>query len=162
MAKRIMAAVFMGIFLVLGAEAAMVSVMVIETGLPQGERSQYSERWESSLMDVFFDEGYIVSNVPILRFDTKQLNEIQRVTSADMKEAGEGGADYFIVVRLDYASSLQPPDEISFSLFSISPYKKIYEKQIKGKTYRSVRDEIADLKVIVGELVPYLNRETPP
>jgi len=158
MAKRITAVLLMGIFLVIGVEAAMVSFLVIETGLPQEVAlSQHSERWENALLDVFFDAGHIVSNSVPLRLETKPSGEIQKTVEADIEEARNGGVDYFIIAQLDFTPDLQIPGEISFTLLKITPYEKIYEKQVTGKTYRSVREEIDDLRIIVRELVPYLN-----
>ena len=160
MAKRTITAAFMSIFLVFGVEAEMVSFLVVETGLPQeGERKQHSEHWEDSLLDVFFEAGHIVSNSPVLRLDSKPSGEIINAVTADMDEAKEGGADYFIIAQLDYAPGSQTPDEISLVLFRIVPYKKIYEKQITGKKYKSAKEETDDLKKIARGLVPHLNAQ---
>ena len=147
-------------FLALGVEAAMISFLVVETGLPhEGGRNQHSTQWENMLLDVFFEEGHIVSNSPVVRLDSKPAGEIQAAVESDVEEARNGGADYFIIAQLDYTPDYQTPGEVSFVLFTLTPYKKIYEKRITGKTYRSAREETDDLKIIVRGLVPHLNAQ---
>jgi len=157
MFKRIVF-VFFVFFTVFGVEASMLTFIVIETGLPQeAERNQHSLRWENALLDVFFDEGHIVSNFPILRFETKPSGDILQSTAYAMEEeALNGGFDYIVFAQLDYSGS-QTPGDISFLVYRISGRVKVFERQIRGKTYRTTREEIDDLKIIVGELVPYLN-----
>jgi len=152
------AAVLTIFFLALNAQAAMVSIFVIETGLPQGQRNEHSERWENALFDVFFDAGAIVSNAPMLRLDfTPSGDEIEDIAEKDMNEAGATGSDYFILAQLNYSGSGEPR-EISFIVYSVNPGRKIYEQKITGKTYRSVKEENDDLKKIVRGLVPHLKK----
>lgn len=163
MVKKITAVLFLSFFIKLGAEAAMISVLVIETGLPQeGNKNQHSERWESNILDVFFDAGHIVSNAPILRLDARldanPQGEIQNIASADINEARDTGSDYFIVAHLDYTPASQSPGKILLVLYSTTPIKKIADKQFAGKTYKSLKDEDDDLKKIIRELVPYLTQ----
>ncbi|MDR0504050.1 MAG: hypothetical protein LBH16_12110 [Treponema sp.] len=159
MSKKRASALLLGIFLVLNAEASMVSFYVIETGLSQeGPRNVHSERWENALFEVFFDAGAIVSNTPMLRLDfLPSRDEIEDIASKDMDEAESTGSDYFIITQLNY-SGAAAPYEIWFIVFTISPNKKIYEQKINGKTYISVKDENDDLKKIVKGLVPHLNK----
>jgi len=157
MLKKAAAALFMGIFLVFGLEAAMVSFMIVETGIPQEDgRIEHSELWEDAIFDVFFDAGHIVSNAPILRLDSKPSNEIQKMTAEDLFEARAGGADYFIIAQLDYASDIPKLSEIYFVLYKMSPYKKIHEKRITGKAYKTQKEEIDDLKYIARGLIPLI------
>ena len=158
MLKRITMAFFV-FFTVFGVEASMISFVVVETGLPQeGERNQHSLSWENALLDVFFDAGYIVSNYPILRLETRPSGSILQSSAffAVEEEALNGGFDYIVLAQLDYSGS-QTPGEISFFIYRIRGRVKVLERQMSGKTYRSARDEIDDLKIIVRELVPYLN-----
>jgi hypothetical protein len=158
MIKRLVL-IFLGFFSVFSVEASMISFFVIETGLPrEGERNQHSLYWENTLLDVFFDEGHIVSNAPILRLETKPSVDILRASAFDMEEARNGGIDFVIFAQLDYLSgSLAPPDEIAFFIYSITGREKIFERHFAGKNYRSMRDEIDDLKIIIRELIPYLS-----
>jgi|TergutMp193P3_1026864.scaffolds.fasta_scaffold26717_3 hypothetical protein len=157
MMKRISALLLLGVFFVPGIFAAMVSFVVIETGLPDGAgKNQYSERWESSLMDVFFEAGHIVSNAPILRLNSKPSVGIEVIAEKDIEEAAEGGSDYFIIALLDFTSVSQPPGTVSLLLFRIAPYAKLFERNIPGRSYSSVREESETLRNIVMGLVPHL------
>jgi len=150
------AAFFMGFFLVFSAEASMISFFVIETGLPQeGAINQHSLLWENTLLDVFFNEGHIVCNFPIMRFEEKPEGEILQVAAFDIKEAMDVGIDYLILAQLNYVPDSQMPGEILFFIYRITPHEKIYEKRITGKAYRSRIEEVNDLKLIVRELIPY-------
>jgi len=157
MLKRIVF-VFFVFFAVFGVEASMISFVIIETGLPQeGERNQHSMIMENALLDVFFDAGHIVSNAPMLRYETKPSGDFLQSSAYSMEEdALNAGVDYIVLAHLDYSNS-QTPGEISFFIYRIRGRVKVLERQISGKTYRSARDEIDDLKIIVRELVPYLN-----
>jgi len=157
MFKRIVF-VFFVFFTVFGVEASMISFIVIETGLPQeAERNYHSVNMENALLDVFFDEGHIVCNFPILRLETRPSGDFLQSTAHSMEEdAMNAGVDYIVLAQLDYSSSATP-GEISFLVYKIRGRVKVLERQIRGKTYRSAREEIDDLKIIVGELVPYLN-----
>jgi len=157
MVKKV-TAVLLGVFFVLNVEAATVSFMVIETGLPQEDaKYERSAVWENALMDVFFDAGHIVSNAPMLRLETKPAGDLQRVTASDIDEAREGGSDYFIVAQLEYTRGSRTPNEVLLSLFSVTPYKKIHERRVALKSYRSEREELDDLKVIIRGLVSHLS-----
>jgi hypothetical protein len=157
MVKRISLLLFLGVFFVPGIFAAMVSFLVIETGLPEtAGRNQYSERWESSLMDVFFEAGHIVSNAPILRLTSKPTAGIEVIAEPDIEEAVEGGADYFIVAQLDFTSGSLPPGTVSLLLFRLTPFSKLFERNIQGRTYASVREESEILRNIIMGLVPHI------
>jgi len=156
--KRGVIAAFFGIFLAFSVEASVISFYVIETGLPlDGERNRHSLLWENAFMDVFFDAGFIVSNYPMLRLDSKPEKSIIEASGFDIDEAKDGGIDYILIARLDYDSVLQPPGEISFFLFKVIQHEIIYEKRIPGRSYKSDREISADLKTIIKELLPFFN-----
>ncbi|MCL2242919.1 MAG: hypothetical protein FWC03_00450 [Treponema sp.] len=150
----------LGLFICLNIEATMVSFFIIETGVPaEGTRRQHSMQWENTLLDVFFDEGYIVSNAVTLRLDSKPSGEIQKIFEADITEAGNTGANYFIIAQLDYSTGSQMPLEITLVLFSTNPNKKIFENQMSGRTYRTTREEVDALKIIARGLIPHINAQ---
>jgi len=156
--KRISFLLLLGVFSISGIFASMVSFLVIETGLPESAgKNQYSERWESSLMDVFFESGHIVSNAPILRLDSKSSAGIEEIAERDIEEAAEGGSDYFIIAQLDFNSSSQAPSLVSLLLFRITPYAKLFERQIQVRTYSSAREESENLRNIIMGLIPHID-----
>ena len=158
MAKRsLLALVFVGVFLVARVEAANVSFLVIETGLPlEAEINHHSELWESGLLDVFFEAGHIVTNAPVLRLETKPSQEFPDEAEHDLEEAIEGGAEYFVIALLDYKDT-QTPQTISLKLFGINPHRKIFEQEYAGRVFSSTKEEYDNLKIVVRELVPQLN-----
>jgi len=157
MLKKISAFLLLGVFSVPGVFAAMISFIVIETGLPESAgRNQHSERWENTLLDVFFEAGHIVSNAPILRLVSRPSVDIETIARADFQEAAEGGADYFIIAQLDFSSSSQQPG-VSLLLFRLRPREKLLEKQLEGRSYVSVREESEILRNTVLGLIPHIS-----
>jgi len=160
MVKKAAAIFIFGILFVLNIEATMVSFFVVETGVPtEVGRRMHSMQWENTLLDVFFDEGYIVSNAVTLRLDSKPSGEIQKVFEADIREARSTGANFFIIAQLDYSSGSLMPLEITLVLFNADENRKIYESQIAGKTYRTTREEVDELRIIAKGLIPLINAQ---
>jgi len=163
MAKKITFVLLLGVFLILNAEAYMVSFFIIESGLPpEGAKNQHSQQWENVFFDVFFDAGYIVCNSPMLRIESKPKISMEKFVKNEVDEAREGGADYFIVAQLDYSDGaltggILTPNEISLVLYAITPFRLIKERKVTGKTYKSEKDEIDDLRNIVKGIVPKIN-----
>ena len=160
MVKKTTAVLIFTVFFALNAEATMVSFFVIETGVSaEGGRRTHSMQWENTLLDVFFDEGYIVSNAATLRLESKPSGEIHKLFENDILEAKNTGANYFIIAQLDYSSGSMMPQEITLVLFSTNPNKKIFERQLAGKTYRTAREEVDELKLIARGLIPHINAQ---
>jgi len=157
MIRRIAMLIF-AFFTVFGVEASMISFLVIETGLPQeGRVNQHSVLWENTLLDVFFNAGHIVSNAPIQRLEAKPSADFLQSSAFEMeREAIDGGVDYIVLAQLDYFSD-SSPGEISFLIYRVRGRVKVLERRITGKSYRSTGDELEDMKIIIGELVPYFN-----
>ncbi|MDR0444277.1 MAG: hypothetical protein LBH44_12830 [Treponema sp.] len=156
MARGVIAA-FLGIFLALRIEAAMVSVLVIETGLSgEEEKKQHSRVWENSLLDAFFNEGHIVTNAPIMRIKCVAKGEIPEEAMAEMEAALEGGAGFFFLAQLDYTPGEKTPREIGFAFFKIKPFGKIFERRLAGKSYRTAKEETDNLRSIAQGLIPQL------
>jgi len=158
MAKKITLFLFLGVFFVFNAQAYMVSFFIIESGLPlEGAKNQYSQLWENTFFDVFFDAGYIVCNSPMLRIEKKPKMSIEKFVKNEVDDAREGGADYFLVVQIDFSGGSLTPREISLVLFNVTPFRLIKERKVTGKTYKSEKEEIDDLKNIVRGIVPRIN-----
>lgn len=157
MKKSIFAAVIFGVFLVIRAEASLISFFVIETGLPEETGiNQNSIIWENAFMDVFFDAGYIVSNYPMLRYETKPEGNILEISGFNVFEAKDAGVDYILISKLDYSPPAQLPESISFYVFKVDQYEIIYEKHINGKNIRGGQLANDDLKTIINELARFV------
>ena len=90
--KRILILLPLLVIMMLPLEAATVSFLVAETGLrDDGKANEYSRLWENSLMEVFFEEGHIVSNSPVLRLTQKSEKEFPDEAMADLSGAIDGG-----------------------------------------------------------------------
>jgi len=158
MKKCLLPALVFSFFLNAGAAASMVSFYVIETGLPENRlNNEHSVQWENAFMDVFFDAGHIISNFPTMRFETRPQGEVMQYASISMMEARNWGIEYIVIAQLDYVDVYQSPASITFFVYKVHTNEKLFERQIAGKTYRSIRDEYEDLKVIVRSLVPIIN-----
>jgi len=158
MAKKTAFVLFLGVFIIFSASAHMVSFFIIETGLPpEGAKSQYSKLWENAFFDVFFDAGYIVCNTPMMRVTTMPKMSLEKFVQDEVDEAREGGADYFLVAQIDYSSDSLTPGEVSLLLFNVTPFKLLKERKVKGKAYRSDKEEFEELKDIVKGIVPRIN-----
>ena len=107
-------------------------------------------------MDVFFDAGHIVSNAPLMRFETKPQSDILQFAGISVIEARNWGIDYILIAQLDYSDVAQPPANITFYIYRVSANEKILERQITGKSYRSAREEYDDIRVIIRSLVQYI------
>jgi len=161
MFKGIITAVLFGIlftFNIEAIEASMISFYVIETGLPENaERNRHSALWENAFMDVFFDNGYIITNYPMLRLGAKPEEGIIKASGFDVDEAKDAGIEYILIAQLDYDSLLKGPEEITFYLFTVAQHEIIYEKKISGRTYGQERDEFNDLKTIIRDFVRFVS-----
>jgi hypothetical protein len=165
MMKRSLLAGLIFCALVIPLPAAMVSFLVIETGLPESSGSNsWSGLWESGLLDVFFEEGHIVSNAPIKRLGRTSQNPLPEEVQAEFDEAAAGGADYFILALLDYppptGKEIPRPRNAVLRLFRIKPCRLLYEEGYAAGTALNITDEWTAIKQSVRELVPHLEDQS--
>jgi hypothetical protein len=144
--------------------AAMVSFLVIESGLPEESGAgPWSSLWESGLLDVFFEAGHVVSNAPIKRLAVHPQEVLPGEVKGELDEAEAGGAEYFVLALLDYsplAVHENPrPRNISLRVFRIHPYRFIYEQQYAGPAAPNMGDEFTLIKQSIRGLVPHLADE---
>ena len=134
--------VFAGI---LSLKAATVSVLVVEAGLPFDPDTSISAlAWESGMMDVFFDSGHIVSNVP-----SYMINDISGLlpseVNGDFQDARDTGVDFFVLIVLSYTeSSRDTPKDVYIRLFRVSSGDLLYEASLPARTWRTSDDEFQD------------------
>jgi hypothetical protein len=155
----------MSLFLLgtLPLSAMMVSFLVIETGLGEGEgRNEFSTLWETSLMDVFFEEGHIVSNAPVMRLPEKPEGEFPPEALKELQDARKGGADFFVLALMDYtdspaAGSKRPPRTVSLRLFKINPYQFLFEQLFSGTVSASAKEDFLNAKKAVQTIIPYIH-----
>ncbi|GHV63563.1 hypothetical protein AGMMS49587_14010 [Spirochaetia bacterium] len=160
--KRILTLLLLMAVMILPLQGATVSFLVIETGLRDDRKAnEYSVLWESSLMDVFFEEGHIVSNSPSLHLAQKTDKELPDEAMADLSGAIDGGVDYFILALLDFPAvaggKVQKPGDISLRLYKTRPYQFLYEERYAGRNNNNMKDEFARVKQTVRRLIPHIN-----
>jgi hypothetical protein len=145
--------------------AATVSFLVIETGLRETPGTSetprgYSALWEDSLLDVFFEAGHIVSNAPVMRLSRFPVEDFPEEALADLTEATEGGAEFFILAQLDYLSvqtNTEPvPQNIALRVYRTRPYAMVHEERLNGLGASTAKDESARAKQIVSRLIPHI------
>ena len=147
--KRLGIAAVFCLLLAFPLSASMVSFVVVESGLnPNAAGNEYSTVWESGLMGAFFDAGHIVSNSPVLRLEKPSAsgfsgNEIPGEVQRDFLSAQQGGADYFILVILDFTvqNGRTRPQVISIRIFSTSTRELIYDHIFPAGTGVNLQDE---------------------
>jgi len=155
--KCLFFAVIFSVFGSLNASASLVAFHIVETGIPENRQPyQYTGIWEDAFMNVFFDAGYIVSNAPVLRLETKPSDDILNYVLNGNSEIRNFGIDYLLIAQLDYNGDTRQPAEINLVIFRVITNEKIYERKIEGKTYRSTREGQADIETIIRGLVSYI------
>ena len=141
--KSLVQGLFICLITVFPVNAATVSFLVIETGLPrESPSSQHSAMWENGLMDVFFESGHIVSNAPILRVIRTPGSGFPDEAERDYDEAEEGGMDYFVVAIVSHPI----PCNVTLRLFKIGSQQVLFEHKYTGKTYRTSKEEYDAVK----------------
>ena len=133
--------------------AANVSFLVMETGLPkESASSQYSALWESSLMDVFFESGHIVSNAPRIRLArAPDPGEFPPEAETDYADAIVGGMDYFLIAIVDYSSR-----DVSLRLFRTRSGDLVAERSHEGCLAASAREETESVRSAAREMAALL------
>ena len=161
--KRGYILVLLWLLLVSPVFAATISILVIETGVREGGAvHESSNLWETGLLDVFFDAGHIVSNAPIMRLNKSPDKEIPDEARGNLEEAVQGGADFFILVLLDYqgaAAAVPPkikPQGVSLRLFRTRPYKFLYEQVYSDEAQTPGNDELTKAKGAARLIIPHL------
>ena len=131
--------------IVLPLSATMVSFLVIETGLrPDAYGGNYSTTWEDGLMGAFFDEGFIVSNSPVMRMQRFPEELFPHEADEAFFDAYMGGAEYFILVLLEFLpqGGTTRPQGALVRLFSTGENSDlIYEQRLSAGIGVGLRDE---------------------
>ena len=152
--KRLGISTLLWLSAVLPLSASMVSFLVIETGLrPEIRGSSYANLWEDGLMGAFFDAGYIVSNSPAARVDNIPKGAFPEEAEREFHEVTRGGADYFILVLLNYNPQGGPlkPQEAVIQIFKTGETSEIsknliYEQRFPAGTGVNLKDEFTKVQ----------------
>ncbi len=138
-----------------------VSIIIVETGIrEESPRIESSGLWENGLMDVFFENGHIVSNAPILRLNAGAANPYPGEQLLNLNEVKAGGANFYVLAVLSYSETNEKtsgpltPRLISLRFVRLSPYKVLYEVQLNG-TQGKIQDELDHAKKAAQAMIPY-------
>jgi hypothetical protein len=152
--KPLMYGLVLYILAVFPLNAATVSFLVIETGLPAGSPiSQYSSLWEDSLLDVFFESGHIVSNAPIMQLAEKPTEDLPYEAERDFDNAKDGGMRYFLVAIVDH----NLPNNVSLRLFNTGSHELLQKQEHSNPGFKSSRDEQENIKKTIGAIAAQLH-----
>jgi hypothetical protein len=142
--------------------AANISVLVAETGLLEGVPPfAVSSIWEGILLEVFFEEGHIVSNAPVIRLPSFPNKELPGEAVSDFYEAAGSGAEYFILAILDYSGvkqdGKQKQPDVNLRLFTTRPYKMIHKVHADLSREKAIHEDFTSIKRQVERLMVYFN-----
>jgi hypothetical protein len=155
------------VFFVSPLFCANVSVLVIETGLRDG-RPVFSDEtvrlWETGLMDVFFEDGHVVTNAQAVALKKKPDKGLTDEINGYIAEAGEAGIDYFILAYLCYdtarsgqVSVRSKPAGIEFNLYNVILSKCVWTQYVDlGQTVYPKGEELGRTKKIARSLIMHL------
>jgi hypothetical protein len=143
--------------------------MVMEAGLGEEQRiNESSILWENNLLDLFFEEGHIVSNAPVTRLPVGEEpprrfapgEALPRSMEEDFEEARQGGADYFVLALLDFRGATGralKPQSVCLRLFRIRPPELLAEQWYTGGGALSPPEERENVKNIARRLLSRLS-----
>jgi hypothetical protein len=158
--KRFFLPLLLSFFVIRPLSAATVSFLVIETGLPsESGINQYSDLWESGLLDVFFESGHIVSNAPVLRLDYAPGEAFPAEAREALGEALDGGAEFFIIALLEYQQGSTGgfrPGNVSLRVFRARNCELICEMKHTDTIVKPIKEEFDSLKNAARGLISRL------
>ncbi|GHV70191.1 hypothetical protein AGMMS49928_17020 [Spirochaetia bacterium] len=164
-AERFWLFLFFSFVLPLPLKAATVSFLVLEAGRDAVAADSHSLLWEGSLLDVFFEEGHIVSNAPIQSlsspvgsFSMTNPAQFPREVLREYNAARSGGSDFFILALLDYQGTIEGerPKSVALRLFKIAANEFLGETRYTGGASGSRPDETAAMKNTIKNLLSRL------
>jgi hypothetical protein len=162
--KNIVSGLLFCVFATFPLNAANVSFLVMETGLPEESRSsQYSVMWENGLLEIFFDYGHIVSNAPLMRIFDKPDGAFPSEAERDFEGAKAGGMDFFIIAIIDYTpprgAENPRPQNVILRLFNTKSEQMIREQIYSNVASRSTGEEYENIKKAVAVFAANLRRD---
>ena len=139
---------FLAFFAAIPAGAAMISVMVIETGLPlDNQANRNSIQWENGILDVYYEMGHIVSNTPIMRLTQIPCEGFPDEAERDYEEARETGMNYFVIAIINYPS----PYKVSLRVFNTKSTQMLQELSYTDNPSLQEKDRYDRIKKVVME-----------
>jgi hypothetical protein len=144
---------------------------VLESGKAATASRNTATIWEDGIMEVFFNNGHIISNAKSRKISVFPKEELPEEALRDFQDADSGGSEYFIVALLKYSDDgsedYAAPKSVTIRLYGVSPYKFITEKTLDdknkvlgiSKNKNSVDDALSNAKKVAAEIVWYIGRD---
>jgi hypothetical protein len=134
---------------------------VLETGAAAAAAKGPAGLWEEGIMEVFFNDGHIISNAKTRKITTFPKQEFPEEALRDFQEADEGGSEFFIVALLSYGDKVAGrnpvPESVTLRLYNVNPYQFLTEKIIEEKSDTPVEDALniarncaRDISIFIG------------
>jgi hypothetical protein len=136
--------------------AATISIMIIETGGEETKTGKTAEFWETGMMNALFEAGHIVSNAPSARIPRTDGGELPAEARREFEEAAIGGADYFVVLLLDYKDGNETlePERIFMSVYKIIAGGLLYSETYANKPFSG--ESVPDAGRLARTLVSHI------
>jgi hypothetical protein len=143
--------------------AANVSFIVLETGAGAAAARGPAGLWEEGIMEVFFNDGHIISNAKARKINTFPPQEFPEEALRDFQEADEGGSEYFIVAFLNYGEEIKTgiskPQSVTLRLYNVAPYRFLAETIVKEANKTPVEDELNVARDCAKEISVFIGRK---
>ena len=144
--KYLLAAFLISVFCVSSAAAKSIGIQVIQKNGALNEVHSSSYLIEESVLDSFFDYGYIVSNSPVCISNGSNDESNERKT---LNEAFEGQLDYVIFITVSYKAEGSTNPQADY----LTNIERISWKMVDVITKRT----LADATYNVGKVNPQNN-----
>ncbi|MDR0513328.1 MAG: hypothetical protein LBG93_09585 [Treponema sp.] len=125
--------------------ASVVTFTLVETGIDYAASSgHHSQLWESGLMSVFFDAGYIVTSKPIARVKAVAELNLDNFITASINEALGGGASYVVFGFIQYNNvhGRALPVGIELHIYDSVLRQRIHRQSFPAGTGRNNSEEL--------------------
>lgn len=133
--KNILALVFM--FVAGFCFAQQISFQILQHDETSEAVTEQSYTVEDQLIEMFFENGYIVTNSPTVAVNSN--SEAAKLWKAGLKEAKEGYSNFFIQINLYYtAESLSPKGEATLKK---ADWTLVYTKTGEPKAKNTIKSK---------------------
>jgi len=133
-------------------QAAGVSFLVAEAGLPQGSAAGYSSEWEDSVFDALFEAGHVASNAPRISLGEGAVPDgLPPEAAAHLEDARSGGMGYFLAVIVCF-----PSRDVSLRLFDARTGEMVAQTARPGGPPRSAREESESRRRAAMEIAAFV------
>lgn len=163
MGKRFFVFVIISLVFAANCFSRQISVQIVQHNLSLDYVSEQSLIVEDELMNGFFDKGFIVTNSEAAISTSEEDDDA--LFHVGFGEAYDGSSDYFVQVKLYYASSSKSTsleiapsklDRVDLIVMKVSSGEKIKESSIKGSDKKPGTDE--NVRLVSSSLIKEIQK----